>query len=82
MNRFKGEYGNQNYRIRVRIENGVPPVLLQAIVKSLNRFERQTVIRFYRQHRGCKYGIPPVLFHGMNRLGLGIIINDHFDKLR
>ena len=27
-------------------ENGVPPVLLQTIVKSLTRFEREMVIEF------------------------------------
>ena len=32
--------------IRLGIENGVSPVLLQAIVKSLIRFEREMVIEF------------------------------------
>ena len=37
---------NEKEVIREMIENGVPPVLLQAIVKSLIRFEREMVINF------------------------------------
>ena len=37
---------NLNYQIWEMIENGVPPVLLQAIVKSLIRFECEMVINF------------------------------------
>ena len=46
--RLKCECDNLNYQIWEMIENGVPPVLLQAIVKSLIRFEREMVINFYR----------------------------------
>ena len=35
---------NLNYQIWEMIENGVSSVLLQAIVKSLIRFEREMVI--------------------------------------
>ena len=37
---------NLNYQIWDMIENGVSPVLLLAIVKSLIRFEREMVIKF------------------------------------
>ena len=37
---------NLSYEIWEMIENGVSPVLLLAIVKSLIRFEREMVINF------------------------------------
>ena len=43
---LKWECDNLNYQIWEKIENGVSPVLLQAIVKSLIRFEREMVIEF------------------------------------
>ena len=46
LNRLKKEIDNLNYQIWEMIENGVSPVLLQAIVKSLIRFEREMVIKF------------------------------------
>ena len=51
------------------IENGVSPVLLQAIVKSLIRFEREMVIKFTDNTVGFRYGVLPVLLHGINWLG-------------
>ena len=53
------------------IENGVPPVLLQEIVKSLIRFEREMVIKFTDNTVGVRYGVLQILLHGMNKLGLG-----------
>ena len=44
--RLKDEYDNLNYQIWEMIENGVSPVFLQVIVKSLIRFEREMVIKF------------------------------------
>ena len=43
---MKGEFDNQNYQIQEMIENGVSSGFLQAIVKSLIRFEREMVINF------------------------------------
>ena len=40
------ECDSLNYQIFEMIENGVSPVLLQAIVKSLIRFECEMVINF------------------------------------
>ena len=43
------------------IENGVSPVLLQVLVKSLIRFEREMVINFIDNTVGVRYGVSPVL---------------------
>ena len=64
------------------IENGVSPVLLQAIVKSLIRFEREMVIKFTDNTVNVRYGVLLVLLHGMNRLGLENKINNYFGVVR
>ena len=43
---FKNCFHNLNYQIWEMIENGVALVLLQAIVKSLIRFDHEMVINF------------------------------------
>ena len=42
----KWSFNESLIRLKEKIENGVSPVLLQAIVKSLIRFEREMVIEF------------------------------------
>ena len=42
----KWSFNESLIRLKKKIENGVSPVLLQAIVKSLIRFEREMVIEF------------------------------------
>ena len=53
----------------------------KAIVKSLIRFEREMVINFI-DNTIVRYGVLPVLLHGIYRLGLGNKINNYFGVVR
>ena len=64
------------------IENGVSPVLLQAIVKSLIRFEREMVIEF--TDNTVVLDMKYYQFYFMWWIGWDgeIKINDYFGKVR
>ena len=64
------------------IESEVSPVLLQAIVKSLIRFEREMVINFTDNTTVLDMEYYQFLLLGMNRLGLGNKINNYFGVVR
>ena len=64
------------------IENGVSPVLLQAIVKSLIRFEREMVIEFTDNTVVLDMKYDQFYFMGWIGWGWEIKTNDYFGKVR
>ena len=63
-------------------ENGVSPVLLQAIVKSLIRFEREMVIEFTDNTVVLDMGYYQFYFMGWIGWDGEIKINNYFGKVR
>ena len=64
------------------IENGVSPVLLQAIVKSLIRFESEMVIEFTDNTGVLDMKYNQFYFMGWIGWDWEIKINDYFGKVR
>ena len=64
------------------IENGGSPVLLQAIVKSLIRFEREMVIEFTDNTVVLDMKYYQFYFMGWIGRGWEIKTNDYFGKVR
>ena len=64
------------------IENGVSPVLLQAIVKSLIRFEREMVINFTDNTVVLDMEYYQFCFMGWIGWDWEIKTNDYFGKVR
>ena len=64
------------------IKNGVSPVLLQAIVKSLIRFEREMVIEFTDNSMVLDMKYNQFYFMGWIGWGWEIKTNDYFGMVR